>query len=335
VYVFPFTDNKGGGYADNQMSSYDLYAPSWACPPDWEWRAEDSAGFVVGGEFVWTGFDYLGEPTVNGGFGGGPRGGARGAAASGPASGPAGAGQAGARRGAGGGAAQNPRRSSYFGIIDLAGFPKDRYYLYQSRWRPDLPMAHILPHWNWEDRVGELTPVHVYTSGDEGELFLNGKSLGRKKKGEFEYRLRWDDVKYEPGEVKVVTYKAGKEWATDTVKTTGKASKVMLKPDRATITADGNDLSFITVSIADRNGTMVPRSMNLLKFDISGPGEIVGVDNGDASSLVSFQSKEMKAFNGLCLVIVRTKAGQAGTITLKASSEGLQSAEVPLTASGR
>jgi beta-galactosidase len=312
VYAFPapdqFNNKGGGGTPDGQMSSYDLYAPSWASPPDWEWKAEDMSG-IAAGEFVWTGFDYLGEPTRNGGGGG------RG-------------------RGAGGGGGGAPgARSSYFGIIDLAGFPKDRYYLYESRWKPETPMAHILPHWNWSERVGiaDPTPVHVYTSGDSGELFLNGKSLGKKTKGEYEYRLRWDDVKYEPGELKVVTYKAGKEWATETIKTTGAAAKVMLKPDRATITADGQDLSFVTVSIADNAGLMVPRSMNDLKFSISGPGEIVAVDNGDPNSLVPFQSHEMKAFNGLCLVIVRAKPGQTGQITLTAQADGLQDGQTPIT----
>jgi beta-galactosidase len=368
-YLFPpmdqFYNKGGGGTPDGQMSSYDLYAPNWACPPDWEWHAEDLSG-VAAGEFVWTGFDYLGEPTRNGGGGGGGRGGARGArgAATGPADATAGAPATapapGARRGGGFAGGAPGARSSYFGIIDLAGFPKDRYYLYQSRWRPDLPMAHILPHWNWADRVGQVTPVMVYTSGDEGELFLNGKSLGRHKKGEHgvvqlnapttapaggrgfggggamykidNYRLIWDDVVYEPGELKVVTYKNGKEWATATMKTTGPASKVALKPDRSTIANDGADLSFVTVSVADNSGAMVPRSMNTLKFEVSGPGEIVAVDNGDPNSMVPFQSKEMKAFNGLCLVIVRAKPGQSGTITLRATSEGLAAGETPITA---
>jgi len=192
-------------------------------------------------------------------------------------------------------------------------------------------MAHILPHWNWADRIGEVTPVHVYTSGDEGELFLNGKSLGKKKKGEYEYRLRWDDVKYEPGELKVVTWKAGKPWADSVMKTTGPAAKLTLKPDRSRITANGDDLSFVTVSVADKDGMMVPRSMNLLKFEISGPGEIIAVDNGDAASLESFKATQMKAFNGLCLVIVRSKPGQSGRITLKAVSDGLTSADTIIT----
>src|SRR5207237_1961866 len=144
-----------------------------------------------------------------------------------------------------------PSRSSYFGIVDLDGFKKDRFYIYQARWRPDFPMAHILPHWNWPERIGQVTPVHVYTSGDEAELFLNGRSLGRKKRGPFEYRLRWDDVVYEPGELKAVVYNKGKTWATDTVRTTGAAAKLILKPDRKTIANDGRDLSFVTVTVAD------------------------------------------------------------------------------------
>ncbi len=349
AYAFPPMDqfyNKSGGLtADGlQMSSYDLYAPGWACPPDWEWKAEDMSG-VAAGEFVWTGFDYLGEPTRNGGGGGrgGARGGARGAAApatapAAVAGGPATAPAAGARRGGaggggfgGGGGSATQARSSYFGIIDLAGFPKDRYYLYQSRWRPDMPMAHILPHWNWDDRMGQVTPVHVYTSGDEGELFLNGKSLGRQKKGQYEYRLHWDDVKYEPGELKVVTYKGGKEWAQQVVKTTGLASKLTVKPDRDKIAADGSDLSFVTVTIADKDGAMVPRSMNSLKFNISGPGEIVAVDNGDPMSFESFQSKQMNAFNGMCLVIVRAKPGETGPIKLTVQSDGLTEGQATIT----
>ncbi|HVT88623.1 MAG TPA: beta-galactosidase GalB [Tepidisphaeraceae bacterium] len=335
-YLFPVTDVKGGGYLPDvrQMSSYDLYAPPWATAPDTEFRGQDMNPFVSG-EFVWTGWDYLGEPTVNNIPPGG-RGRGRGATTS-PATSPAtGSGAVAATapapgRGRGP-AVPDPRRSSYFGIIDLAGFPKDRFYIYQAHWRPDFPMAHILPHWNWPDRMGEVTPVHVYTSGDEAELFLNGKSLGRKKKGEFEYRIRWDDVKYEPGELKVVTYKAGKHWADETIKTTGPASKITLKPDHSTIRADGDDLSFVTVTIADQAGQMVPRSMNRVNFEITGPGEIVATDNGNAIDLESFQAHNKKAFNGLCLVIVRAKPGQTGTITLKAISDGLATAEVPITA---
>jgi beta-galactosidase len=173
----------------------------------------------------------------------------------------------------------------------------------------------------------------VYTSGDEAELFVNGVSQGRKTKGQYEYRLRWDDVVYQPGELHVVAYKNGQVWAEDTVKTTGDAAQVALTPDRATITNDGRDISYVTVSIKDKDGLTVPTAMNPLHFDISGPGEIVAVDNGDETSLAPIQgTKDSKAFNGLALVIVRAKPGQSGPITLTATSDGLQSASVPITA---
>jgi beta-galactosidase len=282
----------GQDVANYQMSSYDLYYPSWATSPDTEFAAQDRFPFV-GGEFVWTGWDYLGEPTPWGGR-------------------------------------TDPSRSSYFGIIDLAGFKKDRFYIYQARWRPDLPMAHILPHWNWPDRIGQVTPVHVYTSGDAAELFLNGKSLGRKTKGQYEYRLRWDDVKYEPGELRVVAYKNGKEWARDVMKTAGTAAKLLIQADRAAFSADGKDLSFVTITVADKEDLLVPRSKNRIRLTVEGPGEIVATDNGDPTSFESFQSKERNAFNGLCLAIVAGKPGQAGTITLKAESEGLAGATIKL-----
>lgn len=222
-------------------------------------------------------------------------------------------------------------RSSYFGIIDLAGFKKDRFFLYQSRFRPDFPMAHILPHWNWPERIGQITPVHVFTTGDEAELFLNGKSLGRKKKASGEYRIRWNDVQYASGELKVITYKAGKKWAEETIKTTGAAAKLIATADRSTIQNDGNDLSFITVRIADVNGLTDPRAKHEIKFSIEGPGEIVATDNGDPTDFTVFPSHSRRAFNGLCLVIVRSLAGKSGTIKLKAESTGLQSSVVSLT----
>ena len=224
----------------------------------------------------------------------------------------------------------NSSRSSYSGIIDLAGFKKDRFYLYQAHWRPDFPMAHILPHWTWPERIGQVTPVHVFTSGDEAELFLNGKSLGRKTKGRYEYRLRWDDVTYEPGELKVVACKKGKEWATDVMRTAGSAAKLLAQADRSAIADDGLDLSFVTVTVADQNDILVPRSRNRIRFSLDGPGEIVATDNGDPTSFESFQSKERNAFHGLCLAIVRAQPGQTGTVTLKAQSEGLQEATVTL-----
>jgi beta-galactosidase len=231
----------------------------------------------VAGEFVWAGWDYLGEPEP-----------------------------------------YYDARSSYYGIIDLAGFPKDRYYLYQSQWRPDLKVAHILPHWNWPDRVGQITPIHVFTSGDEAELFLNGKSLGRKKKGQYEYRLRWDNVVYEPGEVYVITYCNGTEWATDIVRTTGPAAGFRLSADRADIAADGEDLSFVTVEVVDAKGELVPNNYDPITFSISGPGEIVATDNGDPADLTPFPSLERKAFSGLALVIVKAKKGESGSFTVTA-----------------
>lgn len=310
-YFFPVSYDKSQGLADFQVSSYDLSAPPWAMRPEGEFAGQDTNTFVAG-EFVWTGFDYLGEPTpynsdlsnLNN--------------YSDPAD-RARAEQELAKLGK----IRTPSRSSYFGIVDLAGFKKDRFYLYQSRWRPELPMAHILPHWNWPEREGEVTPVHVYTSGDEAELFLNGKSLGRKKKGPLEYRLHWDDVKYEAGELRVVAYRHGRKWATDSVRTTGPATKLELAADRSRVAADGRDLAFITVTVADRHGQLVPRSHNRLQFELEGPGEIVATDNGDPTSLESFQSTDRQAFNGLALVIVRAKPGQAGKIKLRARAEGL------------
>jgi beta-galactosidase len=318
-YFFPVSTNKNGGKADFQMSSYDLYAPPWATPPDWEFHGQDQFPYVAG-EFVWTGFDYIGEPTPYNSDSSNllnftdPDEKARMAKELEEI-----------------GKIRVPSRSSYFGIIDLAGFKKDRFFIYQARWRPDFPMAHILPHWNWPERVGQITPVHVYTSGDEAELFLNGKSLGKKKKGQYDYRLHWDDVTYEPGELKVIAYKSGKKWAADTMKTTGPAAKLTLSADHSTIKADGNDLSYVTLTIADKAGLLVPRSKNRVTFSITGPGEIVATDNGDATSLESFQSKERNAFNGLALAIVRS-TGQPGSIILKAESPDLAPTDVKIRA---
>jgi beta-galactosidase len=189
-------------------------------------------------------------------------------------------------------------------------------------------MAHILPHWNWPERVGEVTPMHVFTSGEEADLFLNGKSLGRKKKGQYEYRLRWDDAVYEPGELKVVAYKNGKKWAEDAVQTTGEPFGLEASPDRAVIMANGLDLSFVTVRVTDQNGRTVPRANNSIRFSIEGPGEIVATDNGDPTNLVPFPSLEREVFNGLALVIVRSKPQESGSITMTAKSPGLKEAHV-------
>jgi beta-galactosidase len=321
-YFFPVVqgdlNNNLPGNGTFQVSSYDLAYPAWATTPDQQWEMLDKYPATLG-EFVWTGFDYLGEPTpysfditdikkISN-----------------------------ERRREEAmkwleklGAQEIPSRSSYFGIMDLAGFRKDRFWLYQSRWIPDLPMAHILPHWNWPERKGLVTPVFVYTSGDEAELFLNGKSLGRKKKGQYEYRLRWDDVIYQPGELKVIAYKDGSEWAEDVMKTAGKAYQLNMSSNKTGLKPDGNDLAFITVRVEDKNNILVPRSSNNVKFSIDGPGQIVAVDNGDATSHDSFQSDNRKAYNGMCLVIVKAEKGKAGIITVKGESRGLKSASVQI-----
>jgi len=282
----PVRDGRGGDSNICQVSSYELHAVDFGSSADKVLGSLEQHPFVAG-EFVWNGFDYIGEPTP-----------------------------------------YYEARSSYSGIIDLAGFKKDRFFLYQAHWRPDLPMVHILPHWNWPERIGQITPVHVFTSGSEAELFLNGKSLGKKKKEAYEYRLRWDNVVYEPGELKVVAYKNGKKWAEEVVKTTGEATQLWATVDRPQILADGKDLAFITVQITDKDGLMVPRSNNRIEFSIVGPGEIVATDNGDSYNLESFTSHKREAFNGLALVIVRFKAGKSGIITVTTKSPGLKDTTV-------
>ena len=317
-YFFPIVEgdlnNNLPGKGIFQVTSYDVAYPGWASTPDQQFTLLDKFPAVMG-EFVWTGFDYIGEPT--------------------PYSGDLTGINTTSRRYEqtrkmleSNGVTEVPSRSSYFGIIDLAGFKKDRFYLYQSRWRPELPMAHILPHWNWPERKGQITPVYVYTSGDEAELFLNGKSLGKKKKSQFEYRLKWDDVVYQPGELKVIAFKNGAKWAEDVMKTTGKPSALSISADRQSIRPDGVDLIFITVRIEDKNKLLVPKSNNLVSFSVSGPGKIVATDNGDATSHDPFQSQSRKAYNGLCLVIVKAEKGATGSFEVKAISKGLKEAAV-------
>ncbi len=284
----PVRPGSGGDPDRMQVSSYELHAADFGSSPDRVFASNDQNPYV-GGEFVWTGFDYLGEPTPYYGA-----------------------------------------RSSYFGIIDLAGFRKDRFYAYQARWRPDLKFAHLLPHWTWPGREGQVTPVHVFTSADEAELFVNGKSQGKKTRAPYEYRFRWDYVTYEPGELKVVTWKGGKPWATEVVKTAGAPAAIEATPDRAQIRADGRDLSFVTVRITDKDGLTVPRADDAVTFTVDGPGEIVATDNGDATSFESFQSPTRKAFNGLALVVVRAIPGKPGSITLHAQSGALKGATITL-----
>lgn len=318
VYKFPVSNDKSKGRIDFQMSSYDLYAPSWAMAPDHEFKGLDTTP-ASAGEFVWTGFDYLGEPTpynrdmtVLMNF-------------HNPAE------KAKAEKELEDiGKIKVPSRSSYFGVMDLAGFKKDRFYLYQARWRKELPMVHILPHWNWENRIGEITPIHVYTSGDSAELFINGKSYGKKTKGKYDYRLRWDDVVYQPGEVRVTAYKNGKKWATDVIKTSSEAAKIDLKADRSSMQADGKDLIFITAKIIDEKNLFVPIANNKVFFEVSGPAEIIATDNGNPTSHQSFQATSINTFNGLGLVVLRSRKGATGSIILKATSDGLKSRIIKL-----
>lgn len=293
VYMFPVTketsapvrDGRGGDSKIRQVSAYELHAVDFGSSADKVFASLDRHPYVAG-EFVWTGFDYLGEPTP-----------------------------------------YYDSRSSYSGIVDLAGFPKDRFYLYQARWRPELPMAHLLPHWTWPGREGQVTPVHVFTSGDEAELFVNDKSQGRKKKGPYEYRLRWDDVVYQPGELRVQAYRNGKPWAGASTRTAGAPAKLELQADRQQIRADGGDLSFVTLRILDRDGQPVPDAASHIAFSVEGPAEIVATDNGDPTDMTPFPSHERNAFNGLALVILRSKAGQTGTVTVRAQSAQLQAAQ--------
>ena len=310
-YFFPVSDDKSKGFFNYHVSSYDLYAPGWAYRPDHEFAHLDKAGPAVAGEFVWTGFDYLGEPT--------PYNSDKSTLTNFHSEAEK---QAHLERLAKMGD-KSPSRSSYFGIVDLAGFPKDRYFLYQSRWRPELPVAHLLPHWTWPERAGQNVPVHAYTSGDEAELFLNGKSLGRKKRAASDYRLRWDDVKYAPGEIKLVAYRKGAKWAEAAQRTAGAPAKLALSADRADLRADGDDLAFLTVRVLDKAGTLAPRAADKVTFKVEGPAEIVATDNGDPTSFESFQSPERKAFNGLALAIVRPRRGEPGEIRVSASAEGL------------
>ena len=308
IYKFPVevTDNSryaswAPGYdpnaiktADGQCSSYDVEYCSWSNLPDDDWVWQDDYSWVIG-EFVWTGFDYLGEPTPYDEYW--------------------------------------PSRSSYFGICDLAGLPKDRYYLYRSKWQKEEHTIHLLPHWTWPDRKGKVTPVYCYTDYPEAELFVNGKSQGRIKKNPKErqrsgdgtsgmrldrYRLRWNDVKYQPGELKVVVYDAnGNAAGEKTVRTAGKPTQ--LKLDTWTqsdgLKADGQDMAFVTISLIDKNGTMIPNADDQLTFSVNGAGKFRAVCNGDATSLEPFTKPTMKLFSGQLVVVVQA-GKKPGNLTL-------------------
>ena len=290
VYKFPVVVSDHATYPDGQCSSYDTEYCSWSNLPDDDWRMQDDKSWVIG-EFVWTGYDYLGEPTPYDTYW--------------------------------------PSRSSYFGICDLAGLPKDRYFLYRSKWNAKEHTTHLLPHWTWPGREGEVTPVYCYTDGVEGELFVNGKSQGRIKKDASQrldrYRLRWNNVRYEAGELKGVTYdKEGKKIGETVRKTAGTPASleanVWTEHKNGVLKPNGNDLAFITVWLNDKNGTMVPTADDNLTFEVSGAGKFVAACNGDATSLQPFTQPEMKLFSGQLVLVVSSKK-MAGDIKVKISDK--------------
>ena len=294
VYKFPVEASDSKTYTDGQCSSYDVEYCPWSNLPDDDWRMQDDRDYTIG-EFVWTGYDYLGEPSPYDEYW--------------------------------------PSRSSYFGICDLAGLPKDRYYLYRSHWRKDDATLHVLPHWTFPGREGETTPVYCYTSWPSAELFVNGKSQGRILKNPNtrldRYRLRWNNVKYEPGEIKVVAYDYdGTAKGEKIIRTAGAPARIVLKADRNSISSKGEDLSFVTVSVVDKNGTPCPTATNNMKFNVSGAGKFRAACNGDATSLVAFNSTEMPLFSGELVVVV--EGLRHGTAMLSVSADGLPMATLPI-----
>ena len=291
VYKFPVERKAGAMYDDHQSSSYDLEYCSWSNIPDIDFaRAEDHDWTI--GQFVWTGFDYLGEPSpydTN----------------------------------------AWPNHSSMFGIIDLASIPKDRYYLYRSVWNKEAETLHILPHWNWEGREGEKTPVFVYTNYPSAELFINGKSYGRQTKRkdgtvENRYRLMWYDAVYQPGEVKVVAYdEQGNPAAEKTIRTAGKPHHIELVTDRTSLQADGKDLAYVTLRIVDKDGNLCPNDGRLVNFKVKGAGKYRASANGDPTCLDLFHKPEMHAFGGMLTVIVQS-GEKVGDIELQATAKGVK-----------
>lgn len=310
VYKFPVERKAMAKYDDHQSSGYDLEHCDWSNLPEDDFIHHDDLHWCIG-EFVWTGFDYLGEPTPY--------------------------------------YTDWPSHSSLFGIIDLAGIPKDRYYLYRSHWNKAEKTLHILPHWTWPERKGEVTPVFVYTSYPSAELFINGKSQGIRTKDmsitlegrdndeskaslerQKRYRLMWMDTKYQPGTLKVVAYdKDGNPVAEETVKTAGKPHHIELKADRSRLTADGKDLSFINVRVVDKNGNLCPDATNNIKFNVRGEGSFRAAANGNSVSLEPFHHPEMKLFSGQLTAIVQTSENP-GTIYFEASAPGVKNATIEL-----
>jgi len=309
VYKFPVVKKSMAKYEDHQSSSYDVEHCGWSDLPEDNFIMHDDINYMMG-EFVWTGFDYLGEPTPY--------------------------------------YTDWPSHSSLFGIVDLAGIPKDRYYLYRSHWNGNENTLHILPHWNWTNRKDSVTPVFVYTNYPSAELFINGKSQGRQSKDtsfkasnttynarSFErqkrYRLMWMDTKYEPGTVKVVAYDTnGNAVAEKEIKTAGKPDRIVLTADRNSIKADGKDISFINVKIVDREGNFCPDETRQIRFKVSGTGSYKAAANGNSISLESFQAPFMKLFSGQLTALVQSSE-KTGTIVFEASSTGVKGARIEIT----
>jgi beta-galactosidase len=308
VYKFPVQRKAMALYEDHQASSYDLEHASWSNLPEDDFIQHDDLPYTMG-EFIWTGFDYLGEPTPY--------------------------------------YSNWPSHSSLFGAVDLAGIPKDRFYLYRSHWNKEQETLHILPHWNWKGREGEQTPIFVYTNYPSAELFINGKSQGRQTKdlsvpldGSYtkeaqqslerqkRYRLMWMDTRYEPGTVRVVAYdEKGNVAAEKEIRTAGKPHRLVLEADRKVISANGKDLSFITVSVVDKNGNPCSTVNDLVTFKVKGAGTYRAGANGDPASLDLFHLPQMHLFNGKLVAIVESTE-EPGTIILEASAKGLQKASV-------
>jgi beta-galactosidase len=268
------------------VSAYDNVSAPWGSTQEETWKVVKKNDFFAG-QFIWTGWDYLGEPTPY----------------------------------------PWPARSSYFGIIDLAGFPKDVYYMYQSEWT-NKPVLHIYPHWNWKQ--GEAVDIWAYFNSEEVELFLNGKSLGTKRKSGDDLHVMWR-VPFEPGTITAISRSHGKVVLTQELRTAGQAAAIILIPDRKVIKADGSDLSFVTVKVVDARGTVVPYADNLISFQLTGDGSIVGVDNGSQISHEPFKANYRKAFNGLALAIIQSHK-KNGRIELQAKSDGLLPASVVIEA---
>jgi beta-galactosidase len=307
-YEFPLPEKKTDFTNSLQVSSYDLNAPEWAeiADDDFLWQQEDS---YVAGEFVWTGFDYLGEPTpFNDEM---------------------------VREGKI--TKEQSANSSYFGIVDMCGIPKDRFYLYRSYWAPEKNTVHILPHWNWPGKEGMNKPVFVYTNGNCAELFLNGISLGTKcKKPDSEksyerFRIIWDPVRYEPGELKAVAYKNDIVIGEAIVNTAREPYLLKMNPDRSDLKANGSDLCYILVEAYDINGNFCPLAEDQVRFKVEGAARIEAVGNGNPQSAEPFIAGERKLFYGKAMLIIKTLDGTVGNIKITASSERLKSAEITLT----